>query len=99
MRFWPGFLALALVVSGTSPAWALMCTDSPAPSTLRFGFHIGEPYSERERNEVDLMRLRREGVDATAVERWSGCIRAYVRLPGGGQEMQFFEPHSLRRVQ
>jgi len=30
---------------------------------------------------------------------WGGCIRAWVRLPGGSEEMQFFEPLNLRRVQ
>ena len=30
--------------------------------------------------------------------RYEGRIRAFVRKPGGGEEMQFFEPGSYRPV-
>ncbi|MNY82203.1 hypothetical protein D3C86_2241690 [compost metagenome] len=54
--------------------------------------------SGEDRDNFDLMHLRQQGVDATRVERWNGCIRAFVRKPGGGEEMQFFEPGTYRPV-
>ena len=90
---------LAALLGGTAPAFAFMCMESSGHSEYSFDYGFRDRYSEQDRNSLDLMRLRQEGVDATSVERWSGCIRAYVRRPGGGQEMQFFEPRSLRRVQ
>jgi hypothetical protein len=90
--------SLVVALAGTAPAYALMCNDSRESFEFNFGFHIGEPYTERELNSIDLMRLRRIGVDTDRVERWSGCIRAFVNLPGGGQEMWFFDPRTLERV-
>lgn len=89
--------ALALLVA-TAPAQAAFCTDDRGV-VVTFGVHLGEPYTEQELNELDLMRLRQEGVDATRVERWNGCIRAFVRKPEGGEEMQFFNPNTFERVQ
>ena len=89
--------ALALLVAAV-PAQAAFCTDDRGV-VVTFGVQIGEPYTEQELNEFDLMRLRQEGVDATRVERWNGCIRAFVRKPEGGEEMQFFDPNTFERVQ
>jgi hypothetical protein len=55
-------------------------------------------YSEADINDYNQQMLRSYGVDATRVEIWSGCIRAYVRQPDGTEEMQFFEPLNFRRV-
>jgi hypothetical protein len=44
------------------------------------------------------MELNQQGVDATRVEKWNGCLRAFVRQPGGGEIMQFFDPQTLRQV-
>lgn len=99
----PGLIlaTMLFLTAATLPAQALMCygQGDDAGVQIGFGFHIGEPYTETERNAFDVTRLRQAGVDATGVERWNGCIRAFVRKPGGGEEMQFFEPGSLRRVQ
>lgn len=46
-----------------------------------------------------LNRLQEKGINATAVEDWSGLIRAYVTLEDGSQVMQFFTPGSLEQVQ
>ena len=46
-----------------------------------------------------VTQLRQKGINATAVEDWSGLIRAYVTLEDGSQVMQFFEPGSLEQVQ
>lgn len=45
-----------------------------------------------------LNRLQEKGINATAVEDWSGLIRAYVTLEDGTQTMQFFTPGSLEQV-
>ena len=45
-----------------------------------------------------VSQLQRQGVNATAVEEWSGLVRAYVTEADGTQSMQFFVPGSLERV-
>ena len=45
-----------------------------------------------------LAELQQRGVNATAVEDWSGLIRAYVTLEDGSQVMQFYTPGSLQQV-
>lgn len=97
MHMRTGLAALGLTLLATLPAHALYCTDDRGV-VVNFGVHIGEAYTESELNEFDLMELRQRGVDATGVERWNGCIRAFVRTPTG-EEMQFFDPNSFRRVQ
>ena len=96
-RLVPAF-GIVLLLTGTSFA-APFCDGSSEGMQITLGFSIGGKYSEEERNSFDMMHLRQMGVDATRVERWNGCIRAFVRKPGGGEEMQFFEPGSLLRVQ
>lgn len=94
------FATALLLASATSPAHALMCYGQSDGDgvVINFGLRVGEDFTESERNDFALMQLRQAGVDATRVERWNGCLRAYVRTPGG-EEMQFFEPGTLRRVQ
>lgn len=46
-----------------------------------------------------LTQLRQKGINATAVEDWSGLVRAYVTLEDGSQTMQFFQPGTLEQVQ
>jgi hypothetical protein len=94
-----GLAALALTLVATLPAYAVFCNAGDDVVVLEFGFRIGEPYTEQERNQFDLMALQQQGVDATRVERWNGCIRAFVRKPEGGEEMQFFDPDTYVRVQ
>jgi len=89
-----GLLFLPVASASAAP----FCTDDRPGLHLKFGISVGEPYTETERNEFDLMHLRQAGIDATRVERWNGCIRAFVRKPGGGEEMQFFHPSTYERV-
>jgi hypothetical protein len=89
-----GFLA---VLTGTAMA-APFCTGDSSGLHLSFGVSVGGPYTDAERDSFDMMHLRQQGVDVTRVERWNGCIRAFVRQPGGGEEMQFFQPNSYERV-
>ena len=100
MKRIPVFAAVALAgLLSTSPAFALFCTNS-GPG-LGFEFTLGSKGLKPNPNaqeDFDLMRLRRAGVDATMVERWNGCLRAFVRT-GNGIRMQFYDPATLNRLQ
>ena len=93
--------ALGLSVLPALPAAAApFCTDDRIGAHMHFEFSMGDHLSQDDVDEFDLMQLRQMGVDATRVERWNGCIRAFVRKPNGvGEEMQFFDPNTFRRVQ
>ena len=85
-------LAMVLFTAAASPALAVpACSGSFALSLER--------HSEARVNEVNLDLLRSIGIDATRAEIWGGCIRAWVRTADGREEMQFFEPLNLRRVE
>ena len=98
-RTW--LLALPFALALSSPAYAISC-DSP--DGIRFGlgisggFHIGEPYTEEELNLFDQMALKRRGIEATRVERWNGCLRAWVKDADGRERQQFFDPQSYDRL-
>ena len=93
-------LMLTLALVGTAQASSAQCLVSRPGVSISLGVTIGvgEEFTESDKNEFNLMQLRRMGVDATAAEMWGGCIRAFVRKPGGGEEMQFFHPDSFERV-
>jgi hypothetical protein len=97
-RSW--FLALPFALALASPAAALSCDGHPGGAGIKFSFgiHVGEPYTEDEIAVFDQMELRRRGVDATRAERWSGCIRAWVRQADGTEKQQFFDPHTFERL-
>ena len=97
--FRTGLAAFGLVVFTALPASAAICSGSGEGLSFSFNLGLGADISEDDQNQFDLMNLRRLGVDATRVERWGGCLRAYVRKADGGEEMQYFEPGSYRRVQ
>lgn len=94
-------IILALSLSAVAQASTVQCQVSRPGVSFSAGVTIGfgEEVSESDRNEFNLMQLRRMGVDATSAEMWGGCIRAFVRRPGGGEEMQFFHPDSLERIE
>ncbi|KQX34738.1 hypothetical protein ASD04_15190 [Devosia sp. Root436] len=85
-------LALAIFAAAAAPALA-----TPACSGS-FGMDR-ERYSEAEINAYNLDLLRSIGVDVTRAEMWGGCIRVWVRGADGREEMQFYEPSNLRRVE
>lgn len=98
--FKPMLIAGFALLAAATPAFALFCQDDRSGVTITFGNNLfGTDQSEDDLNEFDLIQLRQQGVDATSVERWNGCIRAFVRKPEGGEEMQFFDPNTYRRVQ
>lgn len=92
-------ICAGLLLAGTAPVWAApFCTDDRGGISIRFGNNIGTGMSESELNAADLTELQRRGINATRVERWNDCIRAFVRQPGGNEEMQFFDPNTMRRI-
>lgn len=94
----PIMLALMFGLAAGPALATPFCTDDRGGVSVTFGIHIGKPYTEAEQNDLDLMELRRSGVDATRVEKWNGCLRAYVRQPGGGETMEYYDPNTLRQV-
>ena len=92
----PAF-GLIVLLTGSAVA-APFCDGAFDRTQVEIGFALGGTYSEEERNNFDMMHLRQRGVDATRVERWNGCIRAFVRQAGGGETMMFFEPGTYREV-
>jgi hypothetical protein len=89
-------ITLALMATAIMAAPALaapVCSGS-------FALDLDDDWhTEAELNDFNLDLLRSVGVDATRTEVWGGCIRAYVRTPDGREEMHFYEPLNLRRVE
>lgn len=90
-------LAIGLALTGAAQASAECYAQRPG-AHVSFGISIGGEFTQEEKDRFTLMELRRMGVDATRVEMWGGCVRAFVRKAGGGEEMQFFHPDTLERV-
>lgn len=101
MKLLPSLAAVAVVVLTSSPAFALFCVDE-GPS-VSFGMEIGNDGRPRRdaqlQRDFDLTRLRQAGVNATSVERWNGCLRAFVQQPDGTTRMEFYQPRTLGRIQ
>jgi len=94
-----GLAILALGLSAAAPAWAApSCEDTTTGFHGSFSIQFGRNIDTERQGQIDQMRLRQVGVDASRVERWNGCLRAFVRSPGGGESMQFFDPRTLQQV-
>jgi hypothetical protein len=96
----PIVIGAAMIMLGASPALALNCYGAGSSPGVGIGFEFryGE-FTEADEAQHDLLRLRRAGVDATSVEYWGGCIRAWVRNDDGpGEHMEFYHPRTLERV-
>lgn len=87
-------IALALLASTVMAAPALAVPVCSGNFALDDEWH-----TEAELNDFNLNLLRSVGVDAVRTEVWGGCIRAWVRLPDGSEDMQFYEPRNLQRVE
>lgn len=86
--------AFALLVT---PALAVpYCDVGPAngDGNVDFGFgNIGEEQSA----QVAEQMLRGEGIAAHQTRFWNGCIQTFVNVDGH-EEMQFYDPGTLRRI-
>ena len=90
--------AAMLIALGAMTAPTLAAPFCSGSSGIRFSITLGKKLTEREEAEFAMIQLRRTGVDATRVEFWNGCLRAFVRQPGGGEAMEFYDPETLERV-
>jgi len=87
-------IALALT------ATALMAAPAMAAAACSGSYALDKEWNtEQEINDYNEDLLRGKGVDVIRAEQWGGCIRVWVRTADGGEEMQFYEPMGLRRVQ
>ena len=81
-------------------AFALMAAPAVAAPICSGSYAMDlEVYSETDLTNYYYDILRSNGVDVTRAEIWGGCVRAFVRQPDGTEQMQFFEPIGLRRVE
>lgn len=85
--------AIALVAAA-----AVAGVAAPAMADTE-GLFTGSPEFQQFQQDSIVTRLQQQGVNATAVEEWSGLIRAYVTQADGTQTMQFFVPGSLQPVE
>ena len=85
-------LALAFITATAAPALAVPACSGSFALDMDY-------FTEAQLNEFNLDLLRSVGVDAIRAEIWGGCIRAFVRLPDGSEEMLFYEPLYFRRVE
>lgn len=92
-------LAAILMIGATVPALAVNCSSGGSGLRFGFGFTFGKEMTETDKAEFAMMELRQRGVDATRVEFWGTCLRAFVRQPGGRETMEFYDPETLERVQ
>ena len=94
-------LVAAMVVAPT-PAWAAFCANegpqAPLTAEDRDGKSVLVTDTEAQAS-LDKQRLREVGVAATSVERWNGCLRAFVVQADGSRAMEIYDPASLRRLQ
>lgn len=103
MKLLPILGTVVLLGMSSTPAFAVFCSTYGPDATFDFddddsGSQL-QPDNDRAQKELDLQRLRSAGVDANSVERWNGCLRAFVANPGGGESMEFYDPSTLRRLQ
>lgn len=90
---------LGISVLATAPAFAVMCHDTGTSLSFSYEASNGQiKINEDDRNDYDKTMLQQRGVDAVRTERWGDCVRAFVRLPDGSEEMQFFNPGSYTRA-
>ncbi len=99
MRTTATAVAALLFTLAAGPALAApFCYGGPPGIHFRLNLQFGGEYTESEQARFDLMALRQLGVDATRVERWNGCLRAFVRKENGHEAMEFYDPSTLERV-
>jgi hypothetical protein len=90
-------VAAASFAGAAAPAFASMEIVSE-PTEINTAFGSGSTEMREFIANSVLTQLQQSGVKATAVEDWSGLIRAYVTLDDGSQVMKFYRPGSLAEV-
>lgn len=91
--------AILLAATALPAAAAPFCTEHRSGVSAQFS--INGPFGRNEAEKMELEQfasaLRRRGVDTDMVERWNGCLRAFVTTPSG-ITMQYFDPNTLEQV-
>ena len=83
--------ALAVVSVGLAAAPAL------ATATVASYCTGSDPQITRDADLI-LSQLKRQGVDATAVRDWGGCIQAFVTDSKGDSKIAYFDPLTLEPI-
>lgn len=98
MRHIPAHVLTAALALLSTPVLAeTNCHSVGNGPDIGLEFHFGEAYTEEERAEFAKMELRRQGVNASRVELWGGCYRAFVN-DGNGTRMEYFNSRTLEPV-
>ncbi|HEY4201396.1 MAG TPA: hypothetical protein VGM83_12635 [Devosiaceae bacterium] len=80
--------AVALLAGAAAPAFA---DDTPYSNGSDAGWN-------QFIKQGVIANLQQQGVNATDAERWGQYVRAYVKLPNGTTQQQFFDPDTLAPV-
>lgn len=95
-------LGLATLAVAPVPAFAAFCANEGplVPYTFEEEDGVSKLVTDTAAQEAqDKQRLREIGVRASSVERWNGCMRAFVEGPDGHKSMLFFDPATLQQKQ
>ena len=93
---------VAAMAVAPMPAWAAFCANEGPQAPLTTEERDGKSVlvtDTQAQASLDKQRLREVGVAATSVERWNGCLRAFVVRADGSRAMEIYDPVSLRRLQ
>jgi hypothetical protein len=93
---------LTALVALPTPAWAIFCSNEGPTAPKTFVEEGGRSVLRTDveaQDRMDTRRLREIGVPARSVERWNGCMRAFVETADGRHVMEFYDPATLRRLQ
>ena len=93
---------VAGMVTAPMPAWAAFCANEGPTAPLTTEERDGKSVLVTDtaaQASLDEQRLREVGVAASSVERWNGCMRAFVVQADGTRAMEIYDPVSLRRLQ
>jgi hypothetical protein len=89
---------LGLAASSGSALAVPFCTEHRSGISVQIDIN-GRPHRNYDAEfEAYRQQLQQMGVDATRVESWNGCLRAFVRNSSGGQDMRYFDPNTLEPV-
>lgn len=93
---------VAAMLAAPMPAWAAFCANEGPQAPLTVEDRDGKSVmvtDTQAQASLDKQRLREIGVAATSVERWNGCMRAFVEQADGSRAMELYDPVSLIRLQ
>ncbi|HEV7718391.1 MAG TPA: hypothetical protein VGO70_05375 [Arsenicitalea sp.] len=88
--------AIVLTIATVPPSFAALISCDATQERNDNGMLVSTITANARRIAQEL---RSRGINATRVEDWNGCIRAYVAGADGSERMQYFEPDTYRRLQ